>query len=67
MRRSFERVITRAVGPIPEILHVSGQRGGEEWESAGPLLKGKFKLADRSEFTLPYGGQSRVILAVEKT
>jgi 16S rRNA (guanine527-N7)-methyltransferase len=78
-RRSFGRVITRAVGPIPEILRLSGpylapggriilmrgQRGGEEWEAAEPKIVRKFRLAERSEFTLPFGGQSRVILALE--
>jgi 16S rRNA (guanine527-N7)-methyltransferase len=79
MRRGFERVITRAVGPIPDILRLSepylatggriilmrGQRGGEEWEEAGAKVMKRFRLADRSEFTLPFGSQSRVILAVE--
>ena len=78
-RRSFDRVITRAVGPIPEILRLSepylapagriilmrGRRGGDEWAAAGEKVKDRFKLVDRSEFTLPYGGQSRAILAVE--
>ncbi len=78
-RLSFERVITRAVGPIPEILRLSepylapggrivlmrGQRGGEEWESSAPLVKERFRLAGRSDFSLPFGSQSRVILAVE--
>jgi 16S rRNA (guanine527-N7)-methyltransferase len=79
MRRSFERVITRAVGPIPDILQLSepylaaggriilmrGQRGGEEWKEAEAKVMKRFNLADRSEFTLPFGSQSRVILAVE--
>ena len=79
MRRSFDRVITRAVGSIPDILQLSepylaaggriilmrGQRGGEEWEEAGAKVMKRFRLADRSEFTLPFGSQSRVILAVE--
>ncbi|MEW6144193.1 MAG: 16S rRNA (guanine(527)-N(7))-methyltransferase RsmG [Thermodesulfobacteriota bacterium] len=79
-RGSFDRVITRAVGPIPEILRLSesylahggriilmrGQRGREEWESAGAKVMEGFRLAERSEFTLPFGGQSRVILAVER-
>lgn len=78
-RRGFDRVITRAVGPIPDILRLSepylapggmiilmrGKRGGEEWGLAGKGLEGKFRLAERSDFTLPFGGQSRVILAVE--
>jgi 16S rRNA (guanine527-N7)-methyltransferase len=78
-RRSFERVITRAVGPIPDILSLSepylapggriilmrGQRGGDEWEAADPKVVSKFRLAECSEFTLPFGGQSRVILALE--
>jgi len=79
MRRSFDRVITRAVGPIPDILDLSepylaaggrivlmrGQRGGEEWEAASGSVRERFGLVERSGFTLPYGGQSRVILAVE--
>lgn len=78
-RRSFDRVITRAVGPIPDILLLSepylaaggriilmrGQRGGEEWEEAESKIMKRFRLADRSEFTLPFGSQSRVILSVE--
>ena len=79
-RRGFDRVITRAVGPIPDILRLGepylaaggrivlmrGQRGGDEWELADMVVKGKFRLAERSDFTLPFGGQSRVILAVER-
>ena len=79
-RRGFDRVITRAVGPIPGILRLSepylaeggrivlmrGQRGGDEWGLADKGVKGKFRLAERSDFTLPFGGQSRVILAVER-
>lgn len=79
MRRSFERVITRAVGPIPDILGLSepyladggriilmrGRSGGDEWEAAWGRLRERFRLAELSEFTLPFGGQSRVILAVE--
>jgi 16S rRNA (guanine527-N7)-methyltransferase len=78
-RRAFDRVITRAVGPIPDILRLSepylaaggrivlmrGQRGGDELELADIVVKGTFRLAERSDFTLPFGGQSRVILAVE--
>lgn len=78
-RRGFDRVITRAVGPIPDILRLGepylaaggrivlmrGQRGGDEWELADKGAKGKFRLAERSDFTLPFGGQSRVILVVE--
>jgi 16S rRNA (guanine527-N7)-methyltransferase len=79
-RRSFETVITRAVGPVPGILRLSepylaaggrivlmrGQRGGDEWEAVDMGVKEKFRLAERSDFTLPFGGQSRVILVVER-
>lgn len=79
-RLSFERVITRAVGPIPEILRLSepylaaggriilmrGRRGGDEWDAAEAKVVKRFRLEERSEFTLPYGGQSRVILSVER-
>lgn len=78
-RRGFDRVITRAVGPIPNMLRLSepylatggrillmrGRRGGDEWEAAEARMKKGFRLAERSEFKLPFGGQSRVILAVE--
>jgi len=78
-RRSFDRVITRAVGPIPEMLDLSepylaaggrivlmrGQRGGDEWAAAGEKVRGRFRIVEKSEFTLPYGGQSRAILSVE--
>ena len=79
-RRSFESVITRAVGPIPGILRLSepylaagggiilmrGQKGGEEWEAARGGVSEEFRLAERSDFTLPFGGQSRTILVVER-
>lgn len=79
-RRSFDRVITRAVGAIPDILRLSdpylapggriilmrGQRGGGEWEASAAGVRNKYRLAERSEFTLPFGGQARVILAVER-
>ena len=78
-RRGFDRVVTRAVGPIPDILRLCepylaaggriilmrGQRGGDEWEAAGAKVMKRFRLAERSEFKLPFGGQSRVMLAVE--
>ncbi len=78
-RHSFDRVITRAVGPIPDTLRLSepylaaggriilmrGQRGGDEWEAAETRMKKGFRLAERSEFKLPFGGQSRVIFAFE--
>ena len=79
-RRSFQSVITRAVGPIPGILRLSesylaaggriilmrGQRGGEEWEAARSDVSEEYRLAERSDFTLPFGGQSRTILVVER-
>ncbi len=79
-RRRFQRVITRAVGPIPGILRLSepylaagggiilmrGQRGGEEWEAALSEVGKEYRLAERSDFTLPFGGQSRTILVVER-
>ncbi len=79
-RRSFDRVITRAVGPIPDILRLSepylapggrvilmrGQRGGDEWEAAAGEVTKEFRLAGRSDFTLPFGGQSRVIFEIER-
>jgi 16S rRNA (guanine527-N7)-methyltransferase len=78
-RRHFDRVITRAVGQIPEILALSapylipegmiilmrGRRGRVEWKHSEVRLKGMFRLIERREFTLPFGGQSRVIFAVE--
>ena len=79
-RRSFERVITRAVGPVLNILRLSepylarggrallmrGQRGGDEWGLAEKGVREKFRLAERRDFTLPFGGQLRTILAVER-
>ena len=79
-RRSFERVITRAVGSIPDMLGLSepylapggriilmrGRTGGDEWDASEAEVLNRFRLAGRSEFTLPYGGQSRVILSVER-
>ncbi len=79
-RRGFDRVVTRAVGPIPDILRLCepylapggrvilmrGQRGGDEWEEAGAKVMKRFRLAEQSEFKLPIRGQSRVILTVER-
>jgi 16S rRNA (guanine527-N7)-methyltransferase len=78
-RRRFDRVITRAVGRIPDMLRLStpylvpegriilmrGRRGGEEWKLSEAQLKDRFRLVERREFALPFGGQSRVIFAVE--
>jgi 16S rRNA (guanine527-N7)-methyltransferase len=78
-RQFFDRVITRAVGQISDMLRISapylspggriilmrGRRGGAEWKHSEDQLKGMFRLIERREFTLPFGGQSRVIFAVE--
>ena len=78
-RRSFDCVISRAVGQVHDILKLSapylapggriilmrGRRGGEEWELSGAQVRGRFRLLERRDFTLPFGGQSRVIFAVE--
>lgn len=78
-RSSFDRVISRAVGQIPDILRLSdpylaakgriilmrGRRVGEEWKHSEAQVKGRFKLVEKRELTLPFGGQSRAIFAVE--
>lgn len=78
-RRSFDCVISRAVGRVRDILNLSapylrpkgriilmrGRRGMEEWELSGAQVEGRFRLLERRDFTLPFGGQSRVIFAVE--
>ncbi len=80
-RGVFDFVITRAVGAIPEIVKLSdpylptkgrivimrGRRGDEEWESAEPALREKFRLVERKAFRLPLGGHSRVIFALERS
>jgi hypothetical protein len=42
-----------------------GRSGGDEWDAAGARVSERFRLVELSEFTLPFGSQSRVILAVE--
>lgn len=78
-RGSFDCVITRAVGGIPEMLELSapylgeggriilmrGRSGEEEWELAQKEIRGRFRLVERRLLRLPHGGQSRVILVAE--
>lgn len=78
-RGSFPRVISRAVSGVKEVLALSepylspggsiilmrGRRGEEEWEEAGDEVHRRYRLTGKERFTLPYGGQTRVIFALE--
>ena len=79
-RGAFDFVITRAVGKISDIVHLSepylagkgkiiimrGRQGGEEWKAAESSVRDRFRLAERKELKLPFGGYSRVIFVLEK-
>jgi 16S rRNA (guanine527-N7)-methyltransferase len=80
-RGAFDFVITRAVGKISDIVRLSepylaekgrviimrGRRGEEEWKIAEPSVSDRFRLVERKELKLPFGGYSRVIFVLEKS
>jgi 16S rRNA (guanine527-N7)-methyltransferase len=78
-RGAFPCVISRAVSGVKEVLALSepylspggsiilmrGRRGEEEWEQAGAEAHRRYRLVEKARFTLPYGGQTRVIFIAE--
>lgn len=78
-RGSFDCVISRAVGGISDMLDLSapylarggkivlmrGRRGEKELEKADKGIENRFRVAERKVLKLPYGGQTRVIFAIE--
>lgn len=78
-RGSFDCVISRAVGGVSDMLDLSepylagggkivlmrGRMGEKELEKAYKGIEKKFRVAERKVLKLPYGGQTRVILAIE--
>lgn len=78
-RRSFDCVVTRAVGGITEIAKFSrpylsddgsivlmrGKKGLSEWNEAKQELVDQFELIEIKEFTLPYSDQARTIFVLK--
>ncbi|MEQ9619650.1 MAG: 16S rRNA (guanine(527)-N(7))-methyltransferase RsmG [Deltaproteobacteria bacterium] len=78
-RESFDCVISRAVGGLSDMLDLSapylatggkivlmrGRRGEKELETADEGIKKRFRIAECKTLKLPYGGQTRVIFAIE--
>ena len=77
-RSGFDYVVTRALGEILALVELSapylkpggqiilmrGKAGVREWNEALQHIGANFRLIGISEFDLPFGAQSRVILKV---
>lgn len=78
-RESFDYVVTRAVGSIPDtaklsspyvsdngvIILMKGKRGYEEWAQAKEQIGSDFELVDSKEFTLPQSDLVRSIFILK--
>lgn len=78
-RESFDYVVTRAVGSIPDITRLSspyvaddgvivlmkGKKGVYEWTSAIEEMGDEFELVDNKEFTLPQSDLARSLFILK--